>query len=84
MIYKNKDRVDSICAEIARCMGKLSDLGGAQVVRIENTHGYTLHNVAVEPDSADEYAYHGIVLINAIKDDLKRKITDLHNELKEL
>ena len=84
MIYKNKERVDSICVEIDKHMKKLNDLCEAQVVRIENAPGYSLHIIAVEPDSTDEYAQAATIMINFIKDDLKRKIADLHTELKKL
>lgn len=84
MIYENKERVDSICEEIEKHMGKLNGLCKAQIIRIENAHGYGLLTIAVEPDSPDEYGYAGMVMINFIKEDLKRKITDLHTDLEKL
>ncbi len=84
MIYKNKERVDSICAEIDKCMGDLIELNDAKRIKIDNNTGYNLFTIVVDPDSTDEYAHAGIVMINFIKDDLRRKIADLHTDLKKL
>jgi len=85
MIYKNKDRVDEICAEIDKHREKLNDLCGATVVEIvDKPNSWNIHTIRVVHDSSDEYVAAGMVMINFIKDDLKRKIADLHTELKKL
>ena len=83
MIYKNKERVDSICEEIGKCVEKLNDLCDAKRIKIENNAGYSLFTIAVD-NSPCQYAHQGIVMINFIKDDLKRKIADLHTDLEKL
>ena len=84
MIYKNKEQVDSICAEIETHMEKLNDLCGAHTVSIADTNNHKVFMIVVRPDSEDEYTQTGMIMIKVIKDDLKRKIADLHTELKEL
>ena len=84
MIYENKIQAFAICEEIETHVGKLNDLDESQVIQIRNAHGHILHTIAVEPFSEDEYAAAGMVMINFIKDSLRRKIADSHVELEKL
>lgn len=84
MIYKNKERVDSICEEIDKHMEKINDLCMAQTIGIENGNGFSLFTIVVGPDSPDEYACAGMTMINFIMDDLKHKIAYLHTDLEKL
>lgn len=84
MIYKNKERVDSICKEIDSHMEKINDLCVAQTISIENGNGFRLFTIVVGPDSPDEYAHEGVAIINFIMDDLKHKIAYLHTDLEKL
>ncbi len=85
MIYKNKDRVDTICKEIDNHMEKLNDLCEVTTVKIvDKPKTWDVLTISVESNTTDEYAGQGVALINAIKVDLKRKIADLHTELKKL
>lgn len=84
MIYKNKERVVSICEEIEKHMGTINDLCEATAVSVVDIRDRTVLAIAVGESSADEYTLASMIMINFIKDDLECKIADLHTYLEKL